>query len=90
MCGYAVCLYEHMVYMFLLHVKSEIKGNDCHDLQCLAKGLDYARKSLSLESKIRCGDIRAARIHRLYRQFQDLYQILEIQRADGEPKGKPA
>ncbi len=49
------------------------------------KRLGHAGESLSVVLQICRRDIGAAGVHGLYRELQDLYQVPEIQKADGKP-----
>ena len=50
-----------------------------------AKRLGHAGEPISLEYQRCASDSGAAGIHGLYRELQDLYQVPEIQKADGKP-----
>ena len=66
------------------------QGADRYRPSRQAKGLGHAGKSLSVVRQIRRRDIGAAGVHGLYRELQDLYQVSEIQKADGKPGGESA
>ena len=61
------------------------QGADRYCLSRQAERLSHAGKSLSVVCKICHRDIGAAGVHGLYRELQDLYQVSEIQKADGKP-----
>ncbi len=87
---------EIFTHLLHIHTYADCKntdsgqGADRYRLQCKAKGLDDAGKSVSVESKIYRRNFRTTGIYRLYRQFQDLYQIPEIQKADGKSERESA
>ena len=61
------------------------QGADRYRLSRQAERLGHAGESLSVVRKICRRDIGTSGVHGLYRKLQDLYQVPEIQKADGKP-----